>query len=330
MAEIQEGLGDDRKYLAPRMHDIPLAQNRELGDVEQRDRAAGALGAQRVERQHGDPESANHGLLDGFVAAQFHANAGLDALALEQLQRGFANPRTGLAHQEIFPGETPQRNVALTGKRVVMTGHDHQRIGCEGIDFDVGQLLRDMADDVQVVFVARQACQHPVVVVDFEREFDIGVLACELAEDAGRQVLGGGDRGKAQPAALESAEIRQLDFEVGQGAQNFPAGVVELTADLGGEGFSPHLFEQGQSHRIGELLDLNRDGGLRQVELFCRVGETAQTDDRLEHLQLAERGVPDQVSRQLGLEHDLGQTRVFRTHDRRPGACSGAAKRGTR
>ncbi len=60
------------------------------------------------------------------------------------------------------------------------------------------------------------------------------------------------------------------------------------------------VFEQRQSRGVGQLLDLHGDRRLGQKEFLRGPGEAAETHDCLKHLQLAQRGVANEMVRYDG------------------------------
>jgi hypothetical protein len=52
-------------------------------------------------------------------------------------------------------------------------------------------------------------------------------------------------------------------------------------------------LEEREAERIGELLELGGDGGLREMQLFGGASHAAQPRDRFENHELREESVPE-------------------------------------
>ena len=57
------------------------------------------------------------------------------------------------------------------------------------------------------------------------------------------------------------------------------------------------MFEQGQTHDIGQFFDLHGDGWLRQEQFFSGTGKAAMPVDGFKHLQLAQGSMTNRVIR---------------------------------
>jgi hypothetical protein len=121
-----------------------------------------------------------------------------------------------------------------------------------------------------------------------------------------------GHRRDAQHLGPRNAQRREPRLGAAQQGEQLAAHRVQL-APRGGEGEAAALrLEQRRVERLRELLQLDRDGGLREVQLLGGARDAAQARDRLEHDELREHAVPEEPA-QGGTGHRLLLRRVLRS-----------------
>ena len=157
-----------RKVRATTDSCLPLGQetyqwrlDREMLDVEYRDLLRGRIQRQGVAREHRNAQAAGDGLLDGFVAAQFHPDIDLEAVlpqAAVQAPGAYRSPARA--------SETVPRARRLSGMRFLSASgwpsgaSTTSRIFQERPAFDI-QLLRRLSGDVEIVHDCPAAVPAP-------------------------------------------------------------------------------------------------------------------------------------------------------------------------
>ena len=151
---------------------------------------------------------------------------------------------------------------ALTGQRVPGRGQDHQGIAHERLGRHVDVVGR-LAQDVQVVQALAQAGQDLFPVGDPQRDVDARIEMGKLAQQAGREVGGGGDGGQGQPALFQAPAFGHVRIGLdahGRLAVDHPG---DPPAPLGDGDQDVHGIGGGAADRSDlalHLLDLCRDG----------------------------------------------------------------------
>jgi hypothetical protein len=75
------------------------------------------------------------------------------------------------------------------------------------------------------------------------------------------------------------------------GAQDLPHARQQLRTGLGDEQILSMTLEQGQTDIGLQFLDVHGNARLREMQLLCGSRKRAMTRCRLEHAQLAQRGM---------------------------------------
>ena len=129
------------------------------------------------------------------------------------------------------------------------------------------------------------------------RHVDAGIQLGEFAQQARREIRGGGDRHQAQFALLQSPPFVHRHGVTVEDAEDFAGGLREFLAVRGKVDFLADLFEQRHADRFRQLLDLHGHRGLGEKQLFGGAGEAAQAGDGLEDFKLAEGSVMAHVGK---------------------------------
>jgi len=188
----------------------------------------------------------------------------------------------------MWPAAWPASAVAR--QRVAGRCHQHQRVVGKVLAHHVHVLGR-LAHDVEVVLVGGQALQQVFAVADLHGHLDARVRHAEAAQQLGHGVFHGGEDGYAQAAALHPVQRVQVLRQALQPLGHVLAGLGQRLTGGGGVDLFAQLFEQGLAHRFGQLLDLQRQRGRRQVQRLGRTGKAAMLGHRPEDAQLVQGDV---------------------------------------
>ncbi len=243
--------------------------------------------AQGMPGQHGQPEAARHGFLDGLVAAQFQPRGCLEALGREETVRGQPGAGAALAQHEALVAQVRQGDATAPRQAMALPGHEHQRVGEKDMVFQV-QIRRGHGHDVEIVQVLAQALHHAVAVEHLQRDLDVRVLGAKAAQQARHEILGRADHGHAQAPAREAVHgvdplaevLPRIDDGACRGGQ-VAAGIGEVHA-------APDHLVQRQAHGFGHLAQLHGRGGLRHMQGPRRAADAARIGQRQEQAHLAE------------------------------------------
>ena len=134
----EKGPGRQREHLAAQVNDVPLAFQREAGDVENGEAIVSGPVAERLARQHGQAHAAGDEFADRLVARQRQPDLQLDAGVAHVLVDDVARTRSFLAQQEMLGWQLLQSQ-SLAG------GPVHRRR-----QHDIFVVEEGLADDVEI------------------------------------------------------------------------------------------------------------------------------------------------------------------------------------
>ncbi|MNF78711.1 hypothetical protein D3C84_609040 [compost metagenome] len=123
------------------------------------------------------------------------------------------------------------------------------------------------------------------------------MLLAERGEQVRHEVLGAGFHGQVQLALQRTLQVRQLHVEAFQALEDIAAGAHQRLGGIGHVELLADVLEQGLTHQLFELADLQADGRLGQRHFLCRAAVRAAFEHGAEHLELA------QSHAQQGLAH---------------------------
>ena len=162
----------------------------------------------------------------------------------------------------------------------------HQRIFHEGFGAHV-RALRRLAHDGEVGDVLGELLDDGIAVGDGQADLYLGMCLDEFRQQLRHEIVGGADHGDVQVAALQPFHFVEHRFHFlhqlqhrARIVQQFVAGRREMQLFAG-------LLEQRQAHRTLRLLDLHRNGGLRQIQFRRRARMIKMAGYAFEDLQLA-------------------------------------------
>ena len=133
--------------------------------------------------------------------------------------------------------------------------------------------------------------QQFLAIVHREIERHAFMAIHELGQQARKEVVAGADDRHVEAASGYTLKLRHRIFRFAE-LLNDAAAVMQHLGTRGRE-IDPlaELLEQRQPDMQLELPNLCGNSGLRQMQLFRGTGKTEVTGDRLEHLQLPQRGI---------------------------------------
>ena len=152
-------------------------------------------------------------------------------------------------------------------------------------------VLWGLAHDVEVVLVAGQALQQVFPVAHHHGHVDTGVRRTKATEQFGHGVFDGGQDGQLQTATLHALQRGQVFAQQVHALRDVLAGLGQGLAGRRQEDFFAQLFEQRLAHGVGELLDLQRQRGRRQVQGLGGAGKAVVLGHGLKDAQLVQGGV---------------------------------------
>jgi hypothetical protein len=242
-----------------------VAQDGETLDV-QHGELAGLVEREGVAGEGGDAEAGEDGLLDGFVAAQFQARAEGDATFGEVAFDGVAGAGAFFAHQPGLSGQLFQRDFFLVRQRGGRARRARRWVVHDGGGDDV-DVFRRLAEEIQVVQVVGDAGQHLFLVGDAQGHVDARIQLDDFAQQARREIGGGGDRHQAEFALLESAPFVHRHGVVVEDAEDFAGGQCQLLAVGGEVDLLADLLDRRRADHLGQFFHLHGNGGL--AERWC-------------------------------------------------------------
>jgi hypothetical protein len=166
----------------------------------------------------------------------------------------------------------------------------HQRVVGEVLTHQIHVLGR-LTHDVEVVLVVGQALQQHLAVAHQHRHLDTRVGCAEAAQQLGHGVLHRGQDGQLETAALHALQRSEVLRQTLHADLDVLAGVAQCLARSGQKYLLAHLLEQGLPHGLGQLLDLQRQRGGRQMQLLGCAGEAALAGHGEKDAQLVQGGV---------------------------------------
>lgn len=110
------------------MDGIPVSPQWESGDVEDPKTPLFDFGTDIAGGKHRNAQARDHGLLDGFAAAELHVGLDFRSFASKRLIDRRSRSGTGLPAQEPLLKQRPQREVPPAGKRMCRPAYDDQRV----------------------------------------------------------------------------------------------------------------------------------------------------------------------------------------------------------
>ena len=295
-----------------------MAQDRRVGDVEDRQPAGGEFEAERVARDEAQAQSRDHRLLDRVVAAHLHADRRTLRVRGEEFLHRRTRSRSGLARDQRLGRQFVDADAAPGSERMRGAGDEHQRVRRQHRRLDV-EVGRRPAHDGEVDRVAGEQAMHGFAVVDQEAQADFRVDRAELRQERRREVLGGAHRGDGNATAATQCGQRLVGFV----ERALDAGDLfdQHFAGLGEEDALADAFEQLAAGDFLELPDLQRDRRLREVQFLGGAREGQPPGGDGEDLQLAQGGVT---------KARVAHGGPFRQVPERRAAPAGAAKKDLR
>jgi hypothetical protein len=173
---------------------------------------------------------------------------------------------------------------------MVDAGNDHQRVRGKGHRRGVKGRWRP-AHDRQVHLVAGQQAIHRVAVVDQQADTYVGVRLAKLRQQPGREIFGRTDNGDGDASALQPFQRQQCLIGVFQRLQDLARVFEQDFACFGKKDAFADAFEEQRPADLLQLLDLQRDGGVRQMQALGSAGKRKMAGGDREDLQLADCGV---------------------------------------
>ena len=152
-------------------------------------------------------------------------------------------------------------------------------------------MVGGLAHDVQVVLVLHQALQQVFPVAHHHCHLDARVGRTEAAQQLGHGVFHGGEDGQFQAAFFHALQGRQVLRQALHAFFDVCARIGQRASGGGEEDFFAQLLEQGLAHGVGQLFDLQRQRGRRQVQGFSRTGKTVVPGHGQKNAQLVQGGV---------------------------------------
>jgi hypothetical protein len=101
---------------------------------------------------------------------------------------------------------------------------------------------------------------------DLQFDADFRITTREIPQHARQEILGGRHQRHAQAAAPQTLQIIDRRFKTAPDVVELAYRLQHLLACCGQDHLAARLLEQGQAQGIGDLLDLQRDGGLSQMQ----------------------------------------------------------------
>ena len=118
------------------------------------------------------------------------------------------------------------------------------------------EVMRQVVEDVQVVLIVLNSCNDLRPVAHMEFQIDLRIIAAERSEDAGQEILCGGDNRYAQPARGETFHIVKGVIESPDGGKNLVGSSNHFPSCIGQVKLLADDLMQGQTHCICELTNL--------------------------------------------------------------------------
>ena len=119
-----------------------------------------------------------------------------------------------------------------------------------------------VAHDYQVSAIFDQALQQLLAVGHIQAHLDLTVLLAERRQQAWREIVGGTGHRDGQTATLQALHLVHHLFQFIELRGNGLGIAAEFMTGLGQEHLLAQLFEQWQTDRVFQLLDLHGHGGL--------------------------------------------------------------------
>ncbi len=175
------------------------------------------------------------------------------------------------------------------------TGDDDQRMRCKGDSHRV-EFCRRTPHDGQIDLVAGEQASHRIAIVDQQPDPYVRVGFTELSQQARRKVLGSARHSDRDSPALEAFQRQQRLIRLPQRLQDLTRMVEQDLAGLGQKDTLANPFEQQGPADLLQLLDLQRDGRVRQMQVFGCACKRQMAGGYREDLKLTDGGVSHRLS----------------------------------
>ena len=300
--EIAEGLRRRRERHPGRLHEIPVAQDRQPLHAHHDQPARGQFWLHRVRRDERDAEPGHHRLLDRLVGAHLHHAIGL----------ALPDPVEKAAHQDARARALLARKPCLA-EQLLRGGLDRvrQRMGRRH-DHDIGMIAQNLALDRRVLRRAahdrefdlptRQRLDNDAAIAHAQTDLHIRQGLLQPGDQTWREILAGRDDADGHMpghAGLQRAHplhaLVERGLDLGHGSQQFPADGRERDLAV------RPAIDRARADAVLERLELRRHRGRRDVQRLRRRGDRAELDDRRQRAQMLE-------SDRLGSHHEPART----------------------
>jgi hypothetical protein len=171
-----------------------------------------------------------------------------------------------------------------------------------------GQVFQLERKEVHVVGAGGQAREQLRALAHVQAPLHAGMPGAELGKQARGDRAGLRLGGELQRLGPRLAKRAQPGIGAQQAMDELVAGVAQRVARAGEVQLAAALLEERHLHGLGELLDLQRYGGLGEVQLFGRARHAAQAGYGFEDQELRQQPMTKETARS-GARH-LGSLAV--------------------
>jgi len=132
---------------------------------------------------------------------------------------------------------------------------------------------------------------------DMQGRLGAGVASAKGGDELGRDPAHLRVRGNAQVLGLRAPECRELGVRANEAVDQLVAGLEQRVPGAGEAKAPSLLLEQRHLERRRELLQLQRHGGLGEVQLLGRARDAAEAGDGLEYEELRQQPMAEESTR---------------------------------
>ena len=177
---------------------------------------------------------------------------------------------------------------------------DHMGVAREGLG-DGLQSPRCASHDGEVHFVVAKLLQHDFAVVRRKLHRDPGVQFQETRQQWRHHVFRRAHHGDYEPSLRQAFARRERLVGIAQLLRDDAAVLVQFGSGFGQVDLLAQALEQRQPRLLLQQLHLHRYRRLGEVHFGRRARKRQVARNRLEHLQLAQRRVPERHDLQSGI-----------------------------